>query len=40
MTDEAALERLLDQRTGIPPVDDDPTDTSPGEQPADDVEED
>lgn len=35
MTDEAALERLLNQRDGIPPVDDEPTDTSAGEQPGD-----
>lgn len=40
MTDQAALERLLAQRDGVPPIDDQPTDTSAGDTPADIDEED
>ncbi len=32
MTDE--LDRLMHEREGVPPLDDEPLDTSPGEQPA------
>lgn len=41
MTDQAALERLLAQRDGVPPIDDQPTDTSAGDTPAgpDDIDE-
>lgn len=41
MTDQAALERLLNQRDGVPPIDDRPIDTSDGDIPAgpDDIDE-
>jgi hypothetical protein len=32
--DPEALERLMHEREGVPPVDDEPVDVSPGEQPA------
>lgn len=34
MTAERDLQQLLDQRDGVPPADDQPTDTGPGEMPA------
>ena len=41
MTDAIALERLLDARSGVPPVDDTPADQSDGDVPAgpDDIDE-
>lgn len=41
MTDQAALEQLLNARSGVPPVDDTPADQSDGEVPAgpDDIDE-
>ena len=35
MTDEAALERLLTQRDGVPPIDDVPASEDPGDDPGD-----
>jgi hypothetical protein len=34
MTQDSELERLLNARTGIPPTDDTPSDTSAGDAPA------
>lgn len=41
MTEERDLARLLEERDGVPPVDDEPSDTSPGDLPAgpDDIDE-